>query len=81
MLLADRRLASDDRLPDTGIGLEWERTLSARFIRGEEYGTRASTIFLVDRHRQATFIEKSFDEKGEEAGRKEFRFPLPEPNA
>ena len=75
-MLADRQLAADERLPDTGIGLEWERALSARFIRGEEYGTRASTIFLVDRHRQATFIEKSFDEKGEESGRKDFRFPL-----
>ena len=77
-MLADRRLAADKELPDTGVGLEWERMLSARFVRGEEYGTRASTIYLVDRQGQVKFIEKSFDENGAEKGIKEFRFQLPE---
>jgi len=75
-MLADRRLAADKELPDTGVGLEWERMLSARFVRGEEYGTRASTVYLVDRQGQAQFIEKSFDENGAEKGIKEFRFHL-----
>ncbi len=78
-MLADRQLADDDQLPDTGIGREWERSLSARFVRGEEYGTRASTVFVVDRQDTATFIEKSFDHNGDEAGRREFRFALTEP--
>ncbi len=77
-MLADQQLAADEQLPDTGIGLEWERMLSARFIRGEEYGTRASTVYLVDHQGVATFVEKSFDEKGRESGRKEFRFALAE---
>jgi uncharacterized protein with NRDE domain len=77
-LLADRRRAADAALPDTGVGLEWERMLSARFVQGEEYGTRASTVYLVDRQGQARFIEKSFDENGAEKGIKEFRFSLPE---
>lgn len=45
--LADSREAPDAALPDTGVGLEWERRLSAAFIRGEAYGTRASTVVLV----------------------------------
>ena len=77
-LLADCELAPDDLLPDTGIGIAWERTLSARFIRGEKYGTRATTLFLVDREGKALFIEKSFDEQGREKGGAEFRFNLPE---
>ncbi len=75
-LLADRTLAPDGQLPDTGVGLEWERALSARFICGDDYGTRASTLFLVDRSGVATFSEKSFDHRGKEAGLRTFRFPL-----
>ena len=33
-LLSDRSVAPDDRLPDTGVPLEWERSLSAMFIDG-----------------------------------------------
>lgn len=73
-LMAKKELAPDADLPDTGIGLEWERQLSARFVQGEKYGTRATTLFLVDRHGQATFIEKSFDEQGEESGLEKFTF-------
>ena len=73
-LLADRELAADEDLPDTGIGYEWEKMLSARFIQGKSYGTRATTLFLVDHQGGATFIEKSFDECGEEIGIKKFKF-------
>ncbi len=45
--LADTTLAADDRLPDTGIGLERERFLSPAFIAHPTYGTRASTVVLI----------------------------------
>jgi uncharacterized protein with NRDE domain len=38
---------ADDRLPDTGIGLERERFLSPAFIAHPTYGTRASTVVLI----------------------------------
>jgi len=38
----------DDDLPDTGVGLAWERRLSPPFIVSEDYGTR-STIALLAR--------------------------------
>lgn len=58
-ILSDRNAAPDDALPDTGIGLEWERLLSAPFIVSDDYGTRCSTVLLIDRHRQVSIEERS----------------------
>jgi len=60
-LLADDRPAADEELPATGVGLDWERRLSPVFIRAENYGTRASTLILVDRAGRARFVERTFD--------------------
>ncbi|WP_334191055.1 NRDE family protein [Noviherbaspirillum sp.] len=43
-MLTDTTIASDCRLPQTGISLEWERALSAVCIELPEYGTRSSTL-------------------------------------
>jgi len=71
-LLQDRSLAADAELPTTGVSLAWERILSARFIHGADYGTRSSTLLLVDRHRQARFIERSFAADGISSHDREF---------
>ena len=42
--LQDSTPAPDQLLPDTGVGIETERFLSSPLIRGEAYGTRATTI-------------------------------------
>lgn len=60
-ILADTSQPPDAQLPDTGIGLERERLLSSRFIASADYGTRASTVILLDRTNQVTFVERSFD--------------------
>lgn len=60
-ILVDTTKAPDDQVPDTGVGLEWERLLSSIFITSERYGTRSSTVLLVDVDGQATFIERTFD--------------------
>ena len=57
--LADTTPAPDARLPDTGVGLELERVLSPPFVRGARYGTRCSTVVLVDAAR-ITFAERRF---------------------
>ncbi|SDN61756.1 NRDE family protein [Vreelandella arcis] len=45
----DPQTAPRSALPDTGVGLELERQLSAAFIVGERYGTRATTwLSLAD---------------------------------
>jgi uncharacterized protein with NRDE domain len=60
-ILADSTRAQDEALPDTGVGLERERLLSSIFIKGDVYGTRSSTVLLVDGEGEATFVERNFD--------------------
>lgn len=43
-MLTDTTLASECRLPDTGVGREWEKVLSPVFIESPTYGTRSSTV-------------------------------------
>jgi uncharacterized protein with NRDE domain len=43
-LLGDSTLPRDEELPETGVGIDLERVLAPVFIRGESYGTRASTL-------------------------------------
>jgi uncharacterized protein with NRDE domain len=59
--LFDDELAEDNELPDTGIGLEKERMLSSMFIKSPDYGTRCSTVLLVDNHNNALFVERTYD--------------------
>ncbi len=58
-LLADRREAPDGSLPDTGLSLEQERRVSAIFIRSPRYGTRCSTVVLVDVDGRVFFEERA----------------------
>lgn len=57
-ILASTKIAADTQLPDTGISLEWERLLSAICIQGDDYGTRSSTVLLIDKQGQVNFHEK-----------------------
>jgi uncharacterized protein with NRDE domain len=61
VMLSDRHVPPDSRLPATGIGLEWERLLSTVFIESRIYGTRSSTILMIARNRHVRFVEKVFD--------------------
>lgn len=60
-LLADRTRPPDDSLPETGVGLAWERVLSPLFIESPVYGTRSSTVLLIDRKGGVDFAERVFD--------------------
>lgn len=59
--LSDPAPFADGLLPDTGIGPERERTLSPIFIEDEGYGTRSTTVLLIDRNGRVTFVERTFD--------------------
>jgi uncharacterized protein with NRDE domain len=59
-LMVDRRQPPDGLLPDTGVGLEWERILAPRFIVGPGYGTRSCTVLLVTHAGRMTFCEWTF---------------------
>ena len=72
--LGDRETAADHLLPDTGIGIEWERLLSAPFIIDERYGTRCSTVVRIDRDRLLQLRERRFDRGGRITGEDAFEF-------
>jgi uncharacterized protein with NRDE domain len=60
-ILDNREQANDNLLPDTGIGVEYERALSPIFISTPIYGTRSSSLLLIDRNGLITFIERTFE--------------------
>ncbi|MGE6335207.1 NRDE family protein [Stenotrophomonas sp. NPDC077659] len=62
--LADEHRPADSDLPDTGIGLERERWLSPAFIRGDDYGTRASTVLLIGQDGHGQMHERRFGAQG-----------------
>ena len=66
-LLADQTIAADDNLPKTGIPLQWERALSAAFIKIENYGTRCSTVLSKAADGAYHFFERSFSQGSPEA--------------
>jgi len=60
-LLADR----GDQLP-----------FSAGFIQSDTYGTSASTVVKVSQQLDIYFAERAFQPLGQEAGRREYAFPI-----
>lgn len=74
-IVMDREVAPDDQLPNTGVGLEMERHLSASFIHLPHYGTRCSTVLLVDYDQNVTFVERTFHQ-GEFQFEKRFEFQI-----
>lgn len=60
-MLTDRKKPADNQLPDTGVGLEWERVLSPLFIESPFYGTRSSTVMLADQNGEIKVVERTYD--------------------
>ena len=73
-LLRDSEPAVDADLPRTGVSLALERMLSSAFVRGEEYGTRCSTIVTTDSGGKVDFSEWTWDPSGEPAGMTRYQF-------
>jgi uncharacterized protein with NRDE domain len=53
--------ASQEKLPDTGIPKELEKSLSSIFIETEKYGTRSTTVLLIDKNGRVTFEERRYE--------------------
>jgi uncharacterized protein with NRDE domain len=70
-LLTDAERFPDHELPQTGVGLQWERVLSSAFIEAAGYGTRSSTVLLVRSSGEVDFVERTH---GPEGAERRFRF-------
>ncbi|MBU2585027.1 MAG: NRDE family protein, partial [Bacteroidetes bacterium] len=60
-LLSDDKQFDDELLPDTGVGLEYERVLSSIFIKSPIYGTRSSTVITINMEDKVQFVERTHD--------------------
>lgn len=72
-LLQDRAAAPDPDLPETGVSRDWERLLSPMFIAAPGYGTRASTVLLIDRAGAVQLHEREFGPDGTARQLRSFR--------
>lgn len=75
-LLADDCLVEDNKLPDTGVGYELEKMLSAIHIKSEKYGTCCSTILTISHAGEVQFTERSFPVSMQQEGMVSFNFQL-----
>lgn len=77
-MLRDERRPPRAELPDTGVGLEAEQFLSPPFIRGDHYGTRASTVITQDPEGRILVTEVSYRPGGEADGSKRLEWSVSE---
>ncbi|MEE4242948.1 MAG: NRDE family protein [Desulfopila sp.] len=59
-VLADTCEPDPDRLPQTGVGPEWERLLSPIFIKSANYGTRSSAILTISEQGHTVLRERTY---------------------
>lgn len=69
-MLADRTPAPEGS-PGTGLPADWERTLSSPFVTHPTYGTRCSTILLIEPSGAVVMAERRFDPAGQVNGNTE----------
>jgi len=72
-MLYDRSRPPDELLPDTGVGLDWERLLSPPFVTSAIYGTRSSSVVLFQQTGTLEFLERTFEPVAGELAVKETR--------
>jgi len=75
-LLSDPSRPDDAALPDTGVGLDWERVLSPALIVTAPYGTRCSTVLAMDANGTVVFTEYTRRADGSVAHEADYSFAL-----
>jgi uncharacterized protein with NRDE domain len=79
-LLEDRSLPPADAAPPGNLDREMEPILSPLFIEGDVYGTRSSSVILIEKTGKVTFAERTHVHHKEgpvEAETRRFEFSLP----
>lgn len=78
-LLRDDGIHPDERLPQTGISLDWERLLSSAFVKSPDYGTRSSTVLCIGNDGWISFDEQTWLPGARPGERLRYRFNLNAP--
>ena len=76
-LMQNELRADDDQLPDTGVGLAMERMLSSIFIRGDRYGTRATSLLRSFADGTMSLVERSYAANGHYLGQAQVELSAP----
>lgn len=78
-LLQDATIPPEDDIPRTGMDRDWERTLSPLFIESDTYGTRSSSVILIEKTGKVTFAERTHVKNGVKSpahGTREFTYQI-----
>jgi len=75
-ILSDSQKVDYDMLPDTGISPAYEKELSPVFVNMAKYGTRSSTVILVDYENNAFVYEQRYDNNARITGNSTFSFKI-----
>jgi uncharacterized protein with NRDE domain len=59
-IFMDQTSPPDEQLPDTGIGRQWEQMLAPIFVKSPIYGTRSTSLVLINKDKTVTFIERTY---------------------
>jgi uncharacterized protein with NRDE domain len=76
-VLYDQQQADLDKLPHTGLSPERERALSPMFIKTPGYGSRCSTVILINHKNEVLFSERDYDVNTFKHATQTFRFVIP----
>ena len=76
VMLSDKTISPENELPDTGLPKDIEKGISSIFVETPEYGTRSSTVILIDKKDNVTFIEKSLDTQAKKWNINAFKFEM-----
>jgi len=75
-LLQNDTIHPDEHLPATGVPQEWERLLSAAFVKSPTYGTRSSTVFYQRNDGWLAFDEQTWLTGTQRGARVRYRFTV-----
>ena len=75
-LLSDTTEFPDKSLTDAGTDLKQEQIFSPIFIRGQDYGTRCSTVAMINNDGKVMFTERTFNKEGRETHTETYDFMI-----
>lgn len=78
-LLQNDETYPENELPKTGLSTEMEKKVSPIFIKTETYGTRCSSLLIIDKQGEVSFTEKTYNrgkQYGEGVKRLNFSIPI-----
>ncbi|MDO6486551.1 NRDE family protein [Colwellia sp. 6_MG-2023] len=74
-LMKNNQQAEIEKLPKTGVPLDWEQRLSSIFIVSPEYGTRTTNIITQDNQGNISVYDRSYDAQGKCVKEQQFSIP------